>query len=257
MSLRLSQRQLLCASIVALVSGIALAQSTDVKVIGASFFEAPPNRDKNLVPFGAGFGQEKVEVHAIISAKDRLLIDLQGMGRDQAVTATGMHANKSIVQLGGAEIGSFPKVSADRKMMSIAMSVSRLPDNVPTAVSFNGTINVRAARSQSQKSVKLTMQSGAALDFGIGDVKLAKYEPTLLKLAGGEGIERIASLRFVGADGRAIAGERAGYSRMNSRYEIEYKFAAPIAGDGKLEATLLDNVETLTVPIRVTVTKPY
>jgi hypothetical protein len=239
-----------------LASAYVSAQTPNVKVIGVTFIEAPPARDKNLVPFGAGFGQEKVEVHAVLSIKDRLLIDLQGTGSDQAITASGTLPNKSVVALGSAKIGSFPKASADRKFMSISMEIDRLPDTVPIAATFSGSINVRVAKGTIQKSAKLSTQPGSTLDLGLGDSKVVKLEANTLKIAGGPGMERIASLRFTGNDGRAVTSERAGYMRMNERYEIEYKFAAPIS-DGKIEATLYDGMETVVVPIQITVTRPY
>ena len=241
--------------LVASLASAAYGQATTVKVIGATFVEAPPGRDKNLVPFAAGFGQEKVEVYAIISSKDRLFVDLQGMSREQSVTATGMLANKTMSQLGSAEIGGFAKVSADKRHMAITLSVTRLPDSVPLVVIFAGTVNVRVARGQSQKTVNFVPKVGTAVDFGIGDVKISSVDATSVTLAGGSGIERIAAMKFVSADGRATPAERSSYGRSNDRYEITYKL--PSAAAGKLEATLHDGLETISVPIQITATRPY
>ena len=42
------------------------AQSTmDVKLLGVTFIEAPPGKDKNLVPFATSGDLEKVEVNAM------------------------------------------------------------------------------------------------------------------------------------------------------------------------------------------------
>ena len=56
----------------ALAAGSTLlhAQTTiDVKVLGVTFIEAPPGKDKNLVPFAATGDMEKVEINAIATAR--------------------------------------------------------------------------------------------------------------------------------------------------------------------------------------------
>ena len=228
-----------------------------LKPIGASFVEAPPGRDKNLVPFGFfGNSQEKVEVHAVLSINGRLLIDLVGSSREQDVKSSAQFGDKSNVDIGSAEIASFPKLSADKKQMLITISVNRLPDKAISAVSFAGKIKVRSAAKLVNKTVNFEPKPGTKIDFGIGDVTIGKIEGSTISLKGGDGLENIAALKFISSDGRIVSAERAGYSRLGSNSEYEWRFTSPLTV-GKLEAALYDGLDTVEVPIKLRVAKPY
>jgi hypothetical protein len=239
-----------------LSASVVYAQSSTVKVIGATFLEAPPGRDKNLTPFSAGSSQEKVEVNAVVSVKDRMMIDIRGMGSDQSVTATGMLANKTIVPLGSADVGSFPKLSADKKFMSLTLSVARLPDTSPVAVSFVGNVNARVARGLVAKQSAFSIKPESPVDFGIGEVKVEKVEGSVISLRGGPGMERISAIKYISKDGKAHEGERTSWSRMGDRHSVSYKFGVPVT-ESKLEAALFDGLESVAIPVNITITRPY
>ncbi len=243
---------------ISIALSIAAAQTAaqTFKIIGAAFIEAPPGRDKNLVPFSAGQSQEKAEVHAILSVNNGLLIDIARFSRDQSVMATGMYANKSTFTLGTVDISSFPRVSADGKSMLVSMSVSRLSDKPVVAINFAGTVKVRSARGTSNKSAKFIAKSGSLIELGLGDTKVAKIDGGTVTFEGSSALERVSAMKFVGADGKMNAGENVGSGRINDRYEVSYRFTTPLT-DGRIEATLFEGMETNDVPVRLTITRPY
>jgi hypothetical protein len=240
----------------AAIGSLAHSQIVSTKLIGATFIEPPPGRDKSLVPFAAGSNQEKIEVYVVLSSRERFFLDTPGFGRDQSISVTGMLANKTMVPVGTADVTSFAKLSADKRHMTVTMGVTRLPDNVPVAVNFAGTLQVRVARGKSQKSTALNPKVGSTLDFGIGDVKVAGVERGNLSIAGGAGIERIESMRFVSLDGRTTPMERTTWGRVNDRFDVNYTLP-PGQTAGKLEVTLHEGLEIINVPVKFTVTRPY
>lgn len=226
------------------------------KIIGATFIEVPPGRDKNLSPFFVGQTQEKVEVHAILSLATGRLVDIPGFSREQSVIATGMYANKATSTLGPVEISSLARVSSDGKSMLVSMAVSRLPDKPLVAINFAGTLKVRSARSTVSKSAKFVAKPGSSIDLGLGETKVAKIDGGTVTIEGGAALERIATIKFVRADGTSNVGEVAGSSRVNERYEVSYRFTPPLA-EGRIEATLFEGLETKDIPVALTITRPY
>ena len=252
----LLRMSLVAATVVALGSTATPLFAQTLKIIGATFIDAPPGRDKKLVPFAAGPSQEKAEVHAVLSVSKGLLVDMAGLSRDQAVSATGMHDNKSTITLGSVDVSSFPRVSADGKSMLISLSVSRLSDKPVAAINFAGTLKVRMASSTSTKSGKFTAKSGTLLDLGLGEIKVAKLDGNTVVIEGGSALERISALKFISADGKANAGENVGSGRMNERFELTYRFPVSLT-DGRIEAAMYEGLETTDIPVRLTITRPY
>jgi hypothetical protein len=243
---------------VSIALGAALIQpcAQTFKIIGATFIEAPPNREKNLSPFHVGQTQEKAEVHAILSVTSGRLIDIPGFSREQSLTATAMYADKSTALLGPVEISPMARVSSDGKSMLVSMSVSRLSDKRVSAVNFAGMLKVRSARSTSVKSAKFTAKPGALIDLGLGETKVKTLDGATLTIEGSAALERISAIKFVGADGKSSVGELASSGRVNERYDRSYRFTPPIL-DGRLEVTLFDGMETNDIPVQLTIARPY
>ncbi len=77
MNFSLSLTKLAQRFTLALALALSIAASTygqtpqiEIKIIGVSYLEAPPGRDKNLAAFGTFSSMEKVEVHAVASSKN-------------------------------------------------------------------------------------------------------------------------------------------------------------------------------------------
>lgn len=251
-------RQVLLSVLFAIAGSVAAttALGQSLKIIGASFIEAPPGRDKNLSPFLSGNTQERAEVHAVLSVTSGMLVDVAGMARDQQLVATGVLTNKSTVALGAVETSSFAKISADRKSMLVSLAISRFPDKPIIAVNFGGSLKIRTAKSVSNKKANFTPKAGTTLDLGLGSTTVLKVEGNTITLVGGYAMERLSALKFLTADGRSVPGESRGYSRMNDRYELTYAFASTLT-EGQLEASLFEGLESKDVPINLTVVRPY
>ena len=234
------------------------AQTPDVaiKVIGASYFEAPPNRDKNLAVFGAGTSQEKVEVQAVALSANKRFIEKPSPFQTSEITVTAILPNKSMLPLGTAELGSFHKTSADAKMRSVVLSVNRLPDQPILGLVFEGPLAVQISNGFTKASSKFEPRVGAA--FSLNDVKisLAKIEGQVFSFKGDSSLARIRSIALKQSDGRIVAAERAGWSSMNSEEIHEWKFASVVTA-GVLSAEMHQPIETIKIPLRVVVGKPF
>lgn len=250
--------KLTVTALVLLGSLIASAQTPDIsiKVIGVSYLEAPPNRDKNLVLFGAGSSMEMIEAHAVATSSTRLFVEMPSPFEKYDITATAILSDKKRLPLGSVDLGRFPKLSNDAKSRSITLKVNRLPDQPILGVIFEGTLPVQMAKGLLKTSYKFEPRAGAS--FALGDIKgaISKIDGQIMTLAGDTSLTRLRSLTIRQADGRIIAAERYGYSMMNSAVEIGWKFSStPVAGT--LEAEVYQAIDVIQLPIQFVVGKPF
>lgn len=238
----------------------AQAPAYKVKQIGATFLEAPPGRDKNLVPFGSFGSQEKVETHAVVEFSNRIVADVPTFQSDAKVVASAIGSDKSVANLGTAEGSSFRKISEDRKKTLISMSVARLPDQKIAGVRFSGTVKFHVAKSESRASVKFEPKLGAKVVVGADSMTVSKIDGSVLTFAGGDWLKRIAAVKLVKADGGVLTATRTATGTVGGtdgiRVDMQWQFSGPLVA-GKLELTLLDGLEAIDVPIDLIVAKPY
>ncbi|WP_162061449.1 hypothetical protein [Undibacterium sp. KW1] len=241
-------------------SAYAEQAAVSVKQIGASFLEAPPGREKNLVPMGSMNAQEKVETHLIATFKNRLITDMPFFSNDSKVSAIAILSDKSTVELGPAEVSSFRKVSEDRKKTLISVSVSRLPDKPVAGIRFSGSVKVQVAISEVRKTAKFEAKVGSRPELGIGQISVAVLDANSFTLSGGEALERISAIKITKADGSTLTGQRGALSRQGEtdgvRVQTQWTFPGPVSS-GKLDITMYDALETVDVPVSVVVAKPY
>lgn len=246
----------------AFLSGPACADapSFSVKQTGALFIEAPPGRDKNLLPVGTFGSQEKVEAHAVIAVANRLIADLPTFGNDSSVKASAILPSKGQADLGSASVSSFRKVSEDGKKTLMSFSVSRLPDGGVSGVVFSGSVKLLIATSVKKTSAAFEPKEGQRLDVGLGHVVIAKIEPGALIFSGDDRLSAVAALRIVKSDGSVVTGERSAYSRQGGTQGMaitsQWRFNAPISS-GKIEFSIYQDLTMLDVPVNLVVTKPY
>lgn len=250
-----------------LIAGAALgvcspllhAQDTpiDVKVLGVTFIEAPPGRDKNLVPFAATGDMEKVEVNAIATARAGLFTQWSSSLFDKGdVRVTAVFPDKTTQSLGQAEIGSFPKFSADGRSRSFSLALNRLPDKAVTGLIFEGTVPLSVA--------KRTGKAAQAFDPGrpgpikLGDVTLQQFkvDGKSVQFQGNDALLRIKTLSIKLASGQIVHAERGSWGRMNNEHQQTWNFEATPAR-GELQAELYEGMETVRQPVRFAIGRPW
>lgn len=246
----------------ALLSGPVAADtpSFSVQQTGALFIEAPPGRDKNLLPMGTFGSQEKVEAHAVVAFANRLIADLPTFGNDSKVNATAILPGKGQASLGQASVSNFRKLSEDGRKTLLSFSVSRLPDGGVSGVVFSGSVKLPVASAIKKVSTTFQPKAGQRLDVGLGNVTVAKIESDSLILNGDDRLAAVASLKIVKPDGSVMNGERSAYSRQGgtegTTITSQWRFNAPIAS-GKIEFAVYQDLTTLDVPVNTVVSKPY
>lgn len=238
----------------------AQPMSVSVKQIGATFLEAPPNREKALIPMGAFSAQERVETHAVLTFKNRIVADLPLWGNDSKVAVAAILGDRTVVELGSAEVGSFRKISEDRRRTLVTLGVGRLPDKPVSGVRFSGMVKVNVAKGEVHKVSKFDPKVGATLDAGLGTVTVKAIDATSITFAGGDQLGRVAAMKLIKADGSAVAGQRGAYGRQGGgdgiKVESQWTFSGPI-GAGKIDVTVYDGLELIDVPVDLIVAKPY
>jgi hypothetical protein len=235
----------------------AQTSGIEVKIIGASYFEAPPNRDKNLAIFATGQSQEKVEIYAIATSKNKRFSEFSLSVFEKAdIKVTAILANKASLLLGSAEIGSFPKISTDGKSRQISFSMTRLPDQPLQGLVFEGTIPLTLAKGLVKTTSKFEPTVGTQIKLNDIAASIAKIDSQTITLKGNDGLARLYSLSLKLADGRNVMAERRSWGRMNNETTQDWAFASPL-GTGTIQAEVYDGLETVQQPIRLIVGKPY
>ncbi len=247
----------------ALLAGAAtacLAQAPDIsiKIIGVTFIEAPAQRDKNLAVFGSGPSQEKVEIFATASSSRRRFVEMPMSGASDRsdVKVVAILANQSRQPLGSALVGAFPKLSADAKSRTLNLVIGRLPDQPVAGLIFEGAWSVQVASGTVAANARFEPRPGASLKFADVAASVVKIDGNTLTLGGGMNLARIHSLTLKGNDGRTQAAERRGWSSTGSEATQDWVFANPVTA-GVLHAELYEGLETVTVPLKLAIGKPY
>lgn len=236
----------------------ATAQTSDVtvKVIGASYIEAPPNRDKNLAVFGVGSSLEKVEVHAVAISANKHFGDTLTAFQKSEVSVTAILPNKSMLPLGAAEVGSFPKISADAKSRTVSFSISRLPDQPIVGLIFEGALSTQLSKGFTKSSSRFEPRVGSSISLGDVKLSLVKVEGATISFKGDGSLSRIRHISLRQADGRVIAAERVGRMTINTEETHDWKFSSTVA-PGTLDAEMYQHMEIVNIPIRVVVGRPF
>jgi hypothetical protein len=252
------QRTSIATALALLASFAAYAQTPaiDVKIIGVSYLEAPPGRDKNLAAFGTFSSMEKVEVHAVASGKNILFAESVSSFDKGNITANAIAANGSSIALGSADIGSFEKISADRKVRSLNVSISRLPDQAIKGIVFEGQTPVYIFKQLKTAEKKMEAKAPSSLTIDKVIVNISKLEGKTLVIKGTTDLAQIASLSLKGTDGKINTAKRNSYGRAGSEMTHEWEFSSPISS-GTLIAELYDGIQEVKLPIRLVVGKPF
>jgi hypothetical protein len=250
-------RTLVACVLFTLASAIhAQTPSIDVKIIGASFFEAPPLRDKNLAIFATGSSQEKVEVHVVLTSPAKLFTQAGSSFDKSDVKVNAVLANKSIVSVGTAEIAGFPKFSVDGKTRTMTLSINRLPDQAVQGLIFEGNVPLSIAKSLVKTNAKFVPTVGTAVKFNDVSAVVSKIDGQTVTFTGAQSLKRLNAVSLKLNDGRTITAERRGSGNMNIEHYQEWAFATPISA-GTMNAEVYDGLETIQQPVKLVVGKPY
>lgn len=237
-----------------------LAHASDdieLKVMGVTFMEAPPGRDKNLLPFGANGAMEKVEVTAIASTRGGLFTEWTNSFFDKGdVRVTAVFPDKSSHSLGQAEITGFPKFSADARARSFGLLINRLPDKPVTGLIFEGTVPLSIAKGTRKATQPFDPDRPGPVKLGGVEIRQFKMEGKSLQFQGNDSLLRIKTLAFKLPSGQVITAERGGWGRMNDDYSQTWKFDAALSR-GELQAELYEGMETVRKPVRFVVGRPW
>ena len=239
-------------------SPLVHAQDTiDVKVLGVTFIEAPPGRDKNLVPFGVTGAMEKVEVNAIATTRSSLFTEWTNSFFDKGdVQVTAVFPDKTTQNLGPAEVGGFPKFSADARARSFSLALNRLPDKAVTGLIFEGTVPLSVAKRTKKAAQAFDPNRPGPVKIGEVEIRQFKMDGKSVQFQGNDSLLRIKTLSFKLSSGQVIRAERGGWGRMNNDYHQTWNFDTALT-QGELQAELYEGMETVRQPVRFVIGRPW
>ena len=236
----------------------AVAQTEAFTVVqtGAAFIDVPPGGDKNLAPFNT-FGKAKVEAHAVISLKDqRQFARMTFASSVSKVQAAASLNDKTSVDLGPAEVSNWLNYSDDHKKVSVTVSVTKLPEKAVAGVIFTGTVRLDVASGTTHKMVSFDPKPGTRLELGLGVTTISEIGVNKITLSGGDSMGAIENIKLIKPDGSALTAKRTGSMKFGSSQTIQWEFSGPLA-TGKLDVTLYQHLQSVDVPIKLIVVKPY
>ncbi len=245
------------AALAACSSLVHAQEAIDVKLLGVTFVEAPPGRDKNLVPFAASGDMEKVEVNAIATARSGLFTQWTHSFLDKGdVRVTAVFPDKTTQSLGQAETGGFPKFSADARSRSFSLSLNRLPDKAVTGLIFEGTVPLSVAKRTKKVAQAFDPDRPGPVKLGEVEIQQFKMDGKSVQFQGNDTLLRIKTLSFKLSSGQVMRAERGGWSRMNNVHQQTWNFDTALTR-GELQAELYDGVETVRQPVRFVIGRPW
>lgn len=228
-----------------------------VSIMGVTFLQAPPGRDKNLAAFGTFDSQEKVEINAHLTNKSRIFVEgAASLFQEGDLRVTAFFPDKSSQSFGSAKASGFPKFSTNGKNRTINISIARLPDRPVSGFLFEGTIPLTLAKSTKKFEVAFDPNKPGAFKLGGALVSAFRLEGQKLELKGDSTLFQIKQIALKMPNGVVVNGERAGSSRMNNDYSQTWDFNTPVT-KGHLQAEIYENVETISYPIKLTIGRPW
>ncbi len=246
------------AALMAISAPVLARDHIEVKVMGVTFMEAPPGRDKNLVPFNVSGSIEKVEITAAASARSGLFTEWVNSFFDKGdVRVTAVFPDKSTQSLGQAELASFPKFSADARVRSFGLTISRLPDRPVSGLIFEGTVPLSIAKGTTKASQAFDPDRPGPVKLGGTEIiKQFKMDGKSVQFQGNDALLRIKNVSFKLASGQVVKAERAGWGRLNDEYNQTWKFDTALSR-GELQTELYEGVETVRQPVRFVIGRPW
>lgn len=247
----------LIALIAAFSPALQAREPIDLKVMGVTFIEAPPGRDKNLNAFSTSASQERVEVMVIAVSHALQFAEQTNSFFDKGdVRVTAVFPDKSSQQFGHAELSGFPKFTADGRMRSFSLVINRLPDKSVSGLIFEGTVPLSVAKGTTKAAQAFDPQRPGPLKLGSVEIKHFKIEGGSVHFQGNDSLLRIRTLSFKSPSGQVIKGERGGWGRTNADYSQTWKFDSTLP-QGELQAELYEGLETVRQPVRFVVGRPW
>ena len=215
------QHTVIAAILSSCTSFIAYAQTSaiDIKIIGVSYLEAPPGRDKNLSIFATGSTQEKVEVNVIAQSKSRQFAEAASSVFDKGdVKVTAIFPDKTTQALGNADVGGFPKYSSNGLVSSFNLSINRLPDRPVSGLIFEGVVPLTVAKGTAKVDATFDPSKTGEIKLGTVQIKTFKVDGQSIEIKGNESLTHIKSLALKLPSGQTLTAERGSWGQMNSEH---------------------------------------
>jgi hypothetical protein len=249
-------------------TAIADPARVSVNLTGAAFFDAPPGNETVLVPpearipTGNFVRREKVEAFAVAIFHNRLVTASSRWMYVPKIKATAVLTNNNAVDLGFADAVDFGAVSKDRRKMLISMRVDRLPDIPVKRVEFSGALKINVAKGIVHKTTRFDPGlENLHVNIGAGTVTLKTASTKSILVSGQNEVHQIAGIKIkIAGNGASIEGSQGPHIKRPGPagyvFDGEWLFNEPVAA-GEIDISVYDGFETMDLPVRLSVNKPY
>jgi hypothetical protein len=159
----------------------------------------------------------------------------------------------------GAEVDSFPKVSADGTAALVTLSSDAVPGPGATAVTVSGQLAITTSSgSKVQKIPNVKIESAKTFKIGTAVVTIEEVSSDAERTTFGLAMSRatrnlIKSLTFKNAKGEVLDVSQNGYSIMNDAAVLNYSGPGGLTG-ATIEADIWQNLKSRKAPFKITAT---
>lgn len=248
-----------------LISFCLNAHAEDAKYkitqIGGTYIESPPIKDENIVAPGTFGNGEKVEAHAIIGFKNRLIVSDTLIDQESKIIATSLKPNKERNNIGPANFSRIFSTSEDKKNGVFLINISRLPEGKLTGVVFSGSIPVLTAKSLKKFTYSKEIKVGKTINLGSLAIQIFKIEDNKITFKSNTSIIGISSATIINKNGLKIKTESSSVMKESSSKGFttisEWQFPQPINNMEKLELEVFQDIQAIDVPLSLMVMRPF
>lgn len=159
----------------------------------------------------------------------------------------------------GAEVDSFPKVSADGTVALVTLSSDAVPGAGATSVTVSGQLAITTSSgSKVQKVANVKIESAKTFKLGTATVTIEEVSSDSERTTFGLAMTRatrnlIKGITFKNAKGEVLDVSQNGYSIMNDAAVLNYSGPAGMSSV-TLEADLWQNLKSRKAPFKITAT---
>ena len=243
-----------------MLAGVAAVSAQTVELVSVEIKTALPKAAED-VAFGQ-FPDEGVEVEAGFLITPETGSSVVEVDEDKCKIKSVVDAASGAASKAELEFGNFPRTSKKDGGPAYHSIEFAAPGDAPSGrLKVSGTVHAKISKGTVvEKVAKLALANGSVIKVGglslkVGDL-MAGDDKLKFSLGSGKPMSGIKEIRFFGADGQAVEGERGGSSRMSGFGSYSESWDYEVKSGSKeisMEVVFFKDTESKDIPFEITV----
>lgn len=235
---------------------------TKIKVVGVSVIEDFPRKNKEGITVHTGGSGTGIYFHATNHTSTFLSLD-EGASKVQSMTDDkGANIFKK-GNFSGVQAVSPSVITNDGHTIHFRVGSAAIPTHGATSIHVKATVATDVGTNKTEQTAKaVSLTKGTAVKLGTIAATITQArkpawanEKDKLEVTfrASESFESIASIEFLGADGKEIKSKQSGSSSFGHTYEVTYNLEA-VAKTVDIKVDYFAKVEEVDLPVDAKVT---